>query len=163
MLQFGYKAALCGLALAIVEAVYPAWPFALSSIYFSFCWLVWLVCAVGRQERRIGSLLGLWMLIDAGILVHLAAFVHTGHGPRPGDELLYVFSFAPVIFPSGLALSGFTEAISSKWEFWQVFGSTLAYVLPDWTRASLMAAVQSFLILAGRRTWTRCGSARSSR
>lgn len=149
-LRFGYLIAVGGLAAAIFGTIYAKWPFIFLSIYFALCWLVWFACAVRREDRNIAPLLGLWILIDIGILVHLAAFEHAyGHGSLSGVEFLYAFSYAPVLFPSGFILPFFDGAISNKWHLWQYFGATLSYVLPDWITATLISATQSALVVWG--------------
>lgn len=149
-LRLGYGTALVGLAVAVFGIVYAKWPFLLLSIYFGLCWVVWLVCALGRKDRRITPLVGLWMLIDVGILIQLIAFERAyGHGSLSGVEFLYVFSYAPVIFPSALILPIFEGIFSNKWQFWQLFGSGVDYVLPDWLAATLISAIQSLVIVVG--------------
>lgn len=155
MLKFAYGLAFGGFGFAIFGTRHPHWPFAylVLSLYFSLCWVVWFACAFKWRERNQVALLGLWALIDIGILVELAMCESAhGHGPLSGAEFLYLFSFAPVILPFGLGLSFIGGIVSLDRQDWLVFGPTLAYVLPDWIEASLIAAVQSACVVwCGRR------------
>ncbi len=126
------------------------WPFVLLSIYFAFCWLIWIICAIRQEGRNICQRLILWILIDVGILIQFVAFDRAyGHGSLSGVEFLYAFSFAPVCFPSAFILAFFDGAISNKYYFWQYFGATLSYVLPDWISGTLVAAMQSVIVICG--------------
>jgi hypothetical protein len=154
MLRFSYFAALGGLGFALFGTEGLHWPFAylFSSISFTFCWLLWFACAVSRTERDRAALLGLWLLIDLGILIQLTVFEYAhGHGSLSGTEFLYLFSFAPVILPSGLILSRLAGFASTKLHLGTIFGSSLGYVLTSWVEASLIAAVQSVIIVWGFR------------
>jgi hypothetical protein len=145
MIRLGYIIALVGLAAVTIEAIYPRCPFILFSVYFAVCWMLWLVCA-WRQDSSITALVGLWILIDTAVLIELTAFEHTyGHGPLSGAEYLYLFSFAPVIVPSGLLL-GMFAGVASKWPLWGYLGPATAYVAPEWIEMTVIAVTQSFAV-----------------
>lgn len=150
ILKFGYTLALGGFAAATFGMINAKWPFLFSSIYFALCWVTWFFCAIRQEGRNITQLLGLWMLIDVGILIQLVAFDRAyGHGSLSGIEFLYLFSFVPVLFPSGFILAVFDGGISNKYYFWQYFGTTLSYVLPAWITGTLAASMQSVIVVCG--------------
>lgn len=146
MIRLGYIIALVGFAAVMVEAIYPRCPFILFSVYFAACWMLWLVCA-WRQCSSITALIGLWILIDTAVLIELTAFEHIyGHGPLSGSEFLYLFSFAPVIVPSGLVL-GMFAGVTPKWPLWSYLGPAAAYVVPQWIEMTIIAVTQSFALV----------------
>jgi hypothetical protein len=145
MIRHAYKTALLGLAAVIIEAVYPKFPFLFFGLYFGLCWVLWLVCAWQRGSS-IMALVGLWILIDSAVLIELVAFERTyGHGSLSGGEFLYLFSFAPVIIPSGLLLR-VTGHIVSEWSLWAELGPAASYVVPQWIDLSVFAVLQSLAV-----------------
>jgi hypothetical protein len=147
MIRLAYRTTLVGLAAVIIEAVYPKFPFLFFGLYFGLCWVLWLVCA-WQRESSIMTLAGLWILIDSAVLIELVAFERTyGHGSLSGEEYLYLFSFAPVIIPSGLLLR-VTGHIASQWSLWTDLGPAVSYVVPQWIDMSVFAVLQSFAVAA---------------
>ncbi|MES2103176.1 MAG: hypothetical protein V4634_04095 [Pseudomonadota bacterium] len=139
---------LAGLAVAFVGSAYAPWTFIFLSIYFAVCWIVWFVCALAAGKSETKHLLVLWILIDVAILLQCIGFERAyGHGSLTGVEFLWGFSYAPVVFPTGLAYFLLLENAFYDTRILEFFNSTFGYVIGSWINASLAGAIQTVLVI----------------
>lgn len=142
--------ALVGGALSLASlAVFPGLA-GILCFYFFGLWALWTVCLIAVPRLTATHLIGLWALVDTGLLVALLAMAASLSASRPhagpdGADLAIFIAYLPVVFPSVLVVP--SSAIP---HFTDLFEGTLGHIRADllgaWIGMSGLAALQSLVL-----------------
>ena len=123
-------------------------------LWFPILWILWTVYALKgpTSTKPKYSVPLLWLLIDVGILLLMTAAWHSNRtlSQSPGTDLVVYVLFCPVITPLGLLLywvDDLTVAVLSMLSVTD-FAAGPGKAFGIWLSFSLIAAVQSYLIVA---------------
>ena len=148
--RLALAASLLGLSTSCVSFLFPAFPSAILCFYFPLCWILWVISTFLGAGRNLGFLVITWNIINLSILVMFCSLIFSAGdvSNSQGTELIWFFSYLPVIIPIGFVLGPFIGALeSSSKVFEMLFGHALGGIIGDWATFSVVAAVQSILLV----------------
>src|SRR3979411_997962 len=93
----------CALSFGSI-ALFPRLSGILCFYYFGL-WLLWIACVIFSFNLTATRLIGLWLIIDFGLLGNLVAMApglteSRLHGGPGGNDIALLLAYAPVVFPA---------------------------------------------------------------
>src|SRR6202044_3040254 len=155
ILRGSFVLASAGVAFLLASLAFFRGAAGLLCFYFACLWILWIICSAATSRFHLAPMIGLWILIDAGLLIDfLAIALGIPKPPHPvplGLEMVVLIAYFPVVIPLGLAAPQWLIPPSAG-TLVSTLGPIGADIIGAWIAMTAIAALQSALIVGVVRT-----------
>jgi hypothetical protein len=141
--------AIAGVVLSLASLTFFRGSAGLLCFYFAGLWILWIVCSVVTSRFQWAPMIGLWVLIDLGVLIDfLSIALAIPKAPHPvplGLEFVALIAYFPVAIPLGLIVPQWLLLTSAGMLFNRL-GPVGADIIDAWIGMTVIAARHSTLI-----------------
>ena len=147
--------ACAGVVLSLGSLTFFRGSAGLLCFYFAGLWILWIVCSAVTSRFQWAPMIGLWVLIDIGLLIDFIAIaLGIPKPPHPvplGLDFVALIAYFPVVIPLGLIVPQWL-LLTSAGTLITMLGPVGADIIDTWISMTVIAALQSTLVAVVVRT-----------